>query len=106
MKPKLKIIALEISHSQGKVISGGDKLLEEMSPYLSPNISLEIVIPKIASWHWKGKKVKIVSLKQNVFDRHQNLYSLTITYFIRIITTLFFLLSQKEKYLLYSSTNI
>lgn len=97
---------MEISHVKGGVLSGGDKLLEEMSPYFSSRISTTVVVPQIAAWHWQETKAKLIILPKNIFDDRFNIFAVFITYLLRIIKCTQILLSIKGGTIIYSSTNI
>lgn len=103
---RLSVVALETGHAQGTVISGGDKLLEEMSTYLTSDISLTVIIPQIASWHWKGKNAKVISLGKTTFDNNATPIAVFINYLLRIVKTSKILLAIKNKEIIYSSTNV
>lgn len=102
----IKILALEISHVKGEVLSGGDKLLEEMSSYFSSRISTTVVVPQIAGWHWQKTKAKLIILPKNIFDDRFNIFAVFITYLLRIIKSTQILLLTKGEIIIYSSTNI
>lgn len=103
---KIDVLALETGHAQGTVISGGDKLLEEMSRYLSNNISLSVIIPKIAAWHWQKTQAQIITLKETLFDNNPSPFPVFITYFYRIMSTIKLLIKLQPKQIIYSSTNV
>lgn len=102
---RLEVIALETGHAQGTVISGGDKLLEEMSAYLSSDISLSVIVPEIASWHWKSKNAKIIALSRNMLDNSSNPLAVFINYLVRIVKTTKILIRRNYD-IIYSSTNV
>lgn len=103
---KIKIAVLEIAHTKGQVISGGDKVFEGMSPYLSPRISVCVIIPQIAAWHWRKRKVEIIPLPKNLLDDYFNLMAVFLVYLHRIITATKILLALDNNTVIYSSTNI
>lgn len=105
-KAVTKVVALEISHVRGSVLSGGDKVLEEMATYFSPRVSLTVIIPKIAAWHWEKTGAKVWVLPKNIFDGHTNVFAIFIAYIDRIVRTIPILLRQKETTIVYCSTNI
>lgn len=102
----IKVLALETGHAQGTVISGGDKLLEEMSTYLSPNIRLSVVIPKMASWHWRNRPANVTALTESILDKSANSLLVFINYLLRILKTTKIILFSKNKDVIYSSTNV
>ncbi|MBI2021529.1 glycosyltransferase [Candidatus Daviesbacteria bacterium] len=103
---KVEVVALETGHAQGTVISGGDKLLEEMSVYFSHNIDLTVIIPKIAAWHWRRRQAHIITLKETIFDNNPSPFPVFTTYIIRILSTIKLLIKLQPKQILYSSTNV
>ncbi len=103
---RIEVLAIETGHAQGTVISGGDKLLEEMSVYFSNNTSLTVIIPKIAAWHWRNRQVRIITLKQTKFDNNPSPIPVFITYLYRIFSTIRLLIKIQPKQIIYSSTNV
>lgn len=103
---KIDMVVLELGHARGTVIAGGDKLLEEMSGYLSKNISLTVLLPEIASWHWRNKGAKLLTIKKWFLDNNSRPLAIFITYIYRIFISLILLRKTPSKYILYSSTNI
>lgn len=102
----IRVVAIETGNIQSSVISGGDKLLEEMSNYLSSQISLTIIIPEIAAWHWKKKKAKIITIKKTLFDKKLNPLLIFLNYILRIYETIKVLNNLSKIDVIYSSTNI
>lgn len=105
-KKRVEIVTLEISHAKSGVLSGGDKLLEEMSRYFSSRISITVIIPQIGARHWQKTKAKLIILPKNFFDDRFNIFAVFITYILRIIKSTRIILSTKEETIIYSSTNI
>jgi len=103
---RIAVIALETGHAQGTVISGGDRLLEEMAPYLSPNVSLTVIVPEIAAWHWRNKNAKVVTLPRTFLDNNPRPFAVFVNYLLRIIKSTKIIAKLPSKDIIYSSTNV
>ena len=103
---KIEVVALETGHAQGTVISGGDRLLEEMSPYLSANVSLTVIVPEIAAWHWRNKNARIITLKRRFLDNNPNPFVVFANYIFRSLESTMMILKLPSKDIIYSSTNV
>ncbi len=104
-----KITAIEIGHAGGTGLSGGDKLLEEMTKRMADKFNLEVITSSFGSQHWlaSGLAVKTTVLTPNPFESGSGPFSVFLSYAIRMIQTTIALLATKPSpEILYSSTNI
>ncbi|OGY16946.1 MAG: hypothetical protein A2785_02310 [Candidatus Chisholmbacteria bacterium RIFCSPHIGHO2_01_FULL_49_18] len=107
-KPSTQVAVIEIGHTQGTTLSGGDKLMEPMATRLTGNYSFTIIVSHLGSAHWKQaqltKKMRI--LPRNRFDGFSDPVSVFLTYCHRMWTASFALWREKDAKVIYSSTNI
>lgn len=101
-----KIIIIEAGHLSKKAISGGDKLIQAMIPYLANNLTFEIIIPKIAQTHWKAKKAFKIHILEPIFL--EKYPSMPVAVFLIYLWRSFYLakhlLTIPRPYILYSSS--
>lgn len=108
-KKSAHIIALETGHASESYLSGGDKILEKMAPFLLPNIKISVIVPAIGIKHWQAanlKNVTIVNLPKTIFDNNSNPTMIFIAYLLRIWHSYWKIRQVKEKGIIYSSTNV
>lgn len=105
-KPNLTV--LEISHSKGTSLGGGDKLMESMAKRLTDSCDFTIITSRIGSGHWLKssiqKEMKI--LPKNKWDANGEPVPVFLTYCLRMWRAYKVLQAEKVVNLLYSSTNI
>jgi glycosyltransferase involved in cell wall biosynthesis len=65
-KPYPPIIAIEIGHLSSSTLSGGDKLMLDLAPYLK-SISFSVIIPNLATQHWKSFSSKIIPIPSSSY---------------------------------------
>lgn len=106
-KRTLKVI--EIGHTLGTSLAGGDKLMEPMAGKLSEKYEISIIVPEIGMRHWRESPIskEIFTLKHNLFDNKGSPLPVFMTYCIRMWQTITYLSKVSHAAdLLYSSTNI
>lgn len=106
--PKFKkhILAIECGHLSDKSVSGGDLILEKMTPYLLDDYKISVIIPKIGSPHWKHlTKVRLHQLPKSFFDKNPNPVIVILSYIERSLSS-YLQMKKLDFDILYSSTNI
>lgn len=110
MKPveKTNIVVIEGGHLSKTAVSGGDKLIKSMIPFLQKNrlFSFTIIIPKIAKKHWQIKsKLKFYYLPSIFLENYPNIpLSVFFIYIWRSFYIFIYLRKIKKPYILYSSS--
>lgn len=81
LEMKKKLLVLELGHLSSTALSGGDLLFRQLLPYLKKDYEISVLIPEIASAHWreakKNNSVQIIKLPPEPFPLGNNfLYAL------------------------------
>lgn len=105
----IHLVALETGHASESYLSGGDKLLEKMAGFLSKDIKITVICPKIGKKHWQKAKltnITLLTLPETFFDNKPNPSLIFIAYLLRIWHSYFIIRKIKNIDLIYSSTNV
>ncbi len=107
-KEKPNIAVIEIGHTYGTTLAGGDKLMEPMAKKLYKDYKFSIIVSQIGSIHWKKTlfKKELIILPRNIFDKGTTPIPVFLNYCLRMWETYLLLNKIDETNIIYSSTNI
>ena len=105
-KPSLTV--LEIGHSRGTSLGGGDKLMEPMAKRLADRYVFTVITSRVGASHWLKApfEKKMMILPRNKFDGSGEPVPVFLTYCLRIWQARKILKKALGTNILYSSTNI